>query len=285
MTHDTLKKYLDECIAAKPRKFGDEEQEIIIDYSFLVPPKKFEEFGPEIEPLENITQHQELRPLIAHPVLASFLYLKWSKFTLLFFINVIMFSLFMLSLGWFIILSQTMAPEEKSDSKVFGILTVLSTISIIMLLLRELFQFALSPLNYFKSIINYFEIALIILGFILISQDSDSNTVHMRILRAVTILFIAYEFLQLIGTLPYLNISTHMVILKKVALTFLKSLLLYSILIISFALCFFTLFGGRKMENDESSTESSKDGKEGKKRMKIFKQLKIYVFFLIQIFR
>jgi hypothetical protein len=70
-----------------------------------------------------------------------------------------------------------------------------------------------------------------------------------------------------------------MVILKKVALTFLKSLLLYSILIISFALCFFTLFGGRKMENNEDSTESSKDGKEGKKHMKIFKKLKIYVFF------
>lgn len=261
MTHDTLQKYLDECITAKPRKFGDEEQEIIIDYNFLVPPKKFEEFGPEIEPLENITKHQELRPLIAHPVLASFLYLKWSKLTFLFFLNLIMFSLFMLSLGYYIILSQTMSPQEQSESSLFGFFKAFSVISTIMLFLRELLQLILSPFSYLKSPTNYFEVALVVFGLILVSQDSEPNTVHMRILRAVTILLIAYEFLQLIGTLPYLNISTHMVILKKVALTFLKSLLLYSILIISFALCFFTLFGGRKMEKEENGNSTVVENK------------------------
>lgn len=153
----------------------------------------------------------------------------------------------MVSLIVFIILSQTQTPEEQAESVCYNFFQGLSLISVFMLLLRELFQLFLSPRNYLRNVINYFEIALILLGFFLILyQHSDPSNVHMRILRAVTILFAAYEFLQLIGTLPYFSISTHMVILKKVAVTFLKSLLLYSILILAFALSFFSLFNGNK---------------------------------------
>lgn len=265
MSHEALETYLNECISTKPRRYGDEQQQIIIDYNFLVDPKKNEEFGVEIGPLKDITCHQELRPLIAHPVLASFLFLKWSKLSVLFHLNLLSFSVFMVSLIYFIILSQTLSPEEKAESGKFALFKGLSFISVIVLSLRELFQFVLSPRNYLKNFINYFEILLIILGFInIFCNDSDSNKVEIRILRAVTILFAAYEFLQLIGTLPYFHISQHMVILKKVALTFFKSLLLYSILIVAFALSFFTLFGGKKQEKNENDSKGSNDAEDEK---------------------
>lgn len=269
MSREALETYLDECISTKPRRHGEEQQEIIIDYNFLVAPKTEDEFGHEILPLQRIANNSELRSLIAHPVLSSFLFLKWSKLWLIFLVNLLMFSFFMISLIYYIVLSSMLTPEQKQESGSFSMFKIFSIASILMLLIRELFQLILSPKIYFKSLINYFEIALIILGIILIynHDHKDPNEAHMRILRAVTILFAAYEFLQLIGTLPYLSISTHMVILKKVALTFLKSLLLYSILIISFALCFFSLFGGKKKESDdrEKKNGGEADDKKGKK--------------------
>ncbi|CAG9809305.1 unnamed protein product [Chironomus riparius] len=263
MSYEALEDYLNDCITTNIRRHGDEEQEIIVDYNFLMAPKKkTEEFGPEIAPLQNIAIHSELRPLIRHPVLSSFLFIKWSKLAILFHLNLALFSIFMLSLIYYIVMCKTLTLEEQQNSLCFSLFWCLSAISIIMLAIREAFQFFLSPINYLKSVVNIFEIILIILGCALIfvyNNEQDSNDTFLRVLRAVTILFAAYEFLQLVGTLPYLSISTHMVILKKVALTFFKSLLLYSILLLSFALSFFSLFGGHN--NDKSDASNSTDSK------------------------
>uniref|UniRef100_A0A1B0GJQ5 Ion transport domain-containing protein n=1 Tax=Lutzomyia longipalpis TaxID=7200 RepID=A0A1B0GJQ5_LUTLO len=53
----------------------------------------------------------------------------------------------------------------------------------------------------------------------------------------------------LISSLPHLSISTHMVMLRTVSITFMRSLMLYSILLIAFALCFYTLLGGTDNPN------------------------------------
>lgn len=269
MSYEALETYLNDCITTNTRRHGDEEQEVKISYNFLMAPKKnSEEFGPEIAPLENIALNPELRPLIRHPVLSSFLFLKWSKLALLFHANLAMFLLFMLSLIYYIVLCQSLTPDEQKESFLFHLVKVSSVICIILLALREIFQFILSPMNYVRSIINYFEVTLIFLGIFLIlehNQGENANDVHLRILRAVTILFAAYEFLQLIGSLPYLSISTHMVILKKVALTFFKSLLPYSILLLSFALSFYSLFGGNAKQGADENSTAKNDGKESEK--------------------
>ncbi|KAG5672160.1 hypothetical protein PVAND_002313 [Polypedilum vanderplanki] len=267
MSKEALEEFLNECITTNSRRYGDEEQEVIINYNFLKAPlKEAEEHGPEIAPLQNIAKNSELRPLIRHPVLSSFLYLKWSKLSFIFHANLLLFSIFMASFIYYIVLSQSLSADEQKNSGLFSFIRALSFICIALLIIREVFQFILAPKAYLKSPINYFEIALIILGSILLfvnHNEDDMNPTYLRILRAVTILFAAYEFLLLIGKLPYLNISTHMVILKKVALTFFKSLVLYSILLLSFALCFYCLFGGQKNDN-ETTTEQNGNKKEEK---------------------
>jgi hypothetical protein len=112
---------------------------------------------------------------------------------------------------------------------------------VILLTLREIMQCLFSIRHYFKSRMNWFEMVLILLSFLVLFGDFDEE--FQRFLRGMTILFAATEFLLLAGTLPNLSISTHMVILRTVILTFLKSIALYSILLFGFALCFYTLFG------------------------------------------
>lgn len=255
VNREVLEEFLGDCVTTNVRRTGDEEMKISISYNFLMAPKLSKadaEFRQEIAPLQNIADNPELRPLILHPVLSSFLYLKWSKLSPLFYGNLVMFSIFMVSLIVYIVLSQSIPVEERNDNGWYGLFYVLSIIGLVFLMIRELLQCILSLTQYIKSPVNWFEIALIILGWIILLQSNENvaaDKTHYRILRAVTILLAAYEFLQLVGTLPILSVSTHMVILKRVSITFLKSIGLYSIVLLAFALSFYVLFGGKHEED------------------------------------
>ncbi|CRL03901.1 CLUMA_CG017022, isoform A [Clunio marinus] len=256
---DTFERFLDDSVVALNRRnkkthmyvFGHDEQEININYSFLIPPKSLE--NREISPLQLITKNKDLRYLIKHPVLFSFLYIKWSKLSLLFYINFVMFSLFMLSLIVYIVLCQSIAPDERTKSAAYMFFYGLSAVSVFMLIIREILQCVFSVKHYFRSKMNWFEIILILLSILVLLNLFEEN--FQRILRGITILFAATEFLTLAGTLPNLSVSTHMVILKTVILTFLKSIALYSILLFGFALCFYTIFGNEGINQTTNTTK------------------------------
>mgnify|MGYP002655305081 CR=1 FL=1 len=147
----------------------------------------------------------------------------------------------MLSLIVFIVLCQSIVPDERRKNVAYMFFYGLSVVSVIMLIIREILQCIFSVKHYFRSKMNWFEMVLILLSCLVLINIFDED-VH-RVLRGITILFAATEFLTLAGTLPNLSVSTHMVILKTVILTFLKSIALYSILLFGFALCFLTIFG------------------------------------------
>ena len=263
---NVLGRFLDDCITTNTQRMGDEEHEINIDYTFLMAPKvrnvafnnvTESTFAEEIGPLSYIAKSSDLRPLIKHPVLSSYLYLKWQKLSILFYVNLLVFSIFLVSFITYIVLCQSIDEENKKDSYAYSFFYKVSFLGIIILTLREIFQCLLSVKHYFLDPVNWFEIVLIILSWIVLL---GANLPEIRILRGVTILLVATEFLQLVGTLPILSVSTHMVILKKVSVTFLKSIALYSILLFAFALCFYTTFGGTPDSNNNATeTKTNND--------------------------
>lgn len=249
ISRDVFEKFLDECISTNFRS-DKKTQDIQIDYNFLISPNRNREqdsadregFFREIASLKRISDSEELRHLVNHPVLSSFLFLKWSKLSFLFYTNLVLFSVFMSAFITFIVMSQYLTSDERKDNLVYIIFEKISFISIWMLMLRELFQCVLSYKHYFKDPMNWFEIALILLSWLVYFSIAKFEKGHRRIIRAVLVLSAAFEFLQIVGSLPFLSVSTHMVILKRVSITFLKSIALYSILILSFGLSFFMLF-------------------------------------------
>lgn len=265
LNREVFEDFLNDCVSTNVRTKGNEEQEIYIDYKFLVPPVEKNIRNPffnEIAPLRSIAHNTELRPLILHPVLTSFIYLKWQKLRVIFSANLAIFSVFMLALLTYIVLGQQSVRNNGEDvlPALRTFCYLISIIGIIIMILRELFQVWLSAKLYFKSITNYLEIILIIFAFlILFVVDNNDSSVASRIIRVVTIVLIAYELLQLIGAVPILQVSTHMVILKKVALTFLKSIVIFSIPLIAFSMSFFVLFSAPK-EIKKNVTTTVTDG-------------------------
>ncbi|XP_026326925.1 transient receptor potential cation channel protein painless [Hyposmocoma kahamanoa] len=265
----TLETYLDECITSNDERPGDDDYEIHIKYSFLVYPnnsleneksreplmktsnnniKECDAFlTPETDALLYMTRMQEMRPLLKHPVITSFLYLKWQRISCLFYANITFYSLLWLCLIFYIIFGYGVEKKQSDSIEVLNVVThVGAIIGLIILVVRELFQMIVSPTKYLQSIENWMEIALIIVTAWIVCYDRASESTKQQ-LSAVAILLSSAELVLLIGQFP--TLSTNITMLKTVSWNFFKFLLWYCILIIAFALSFYTLF--RKVSEDE----------------------------------
>lgn len=104
---------------------------------------------------------------------------------------------------------------------------------------RELYQFSLSPLRYLKSLENYLDCALIVF-LTLILFDIYLGSWRPTV-AATSILLISVEVFLLAGSLPFWSYSTYYIMLKTVTWSFLKSLSLYAIVLLTLSFTMFAL--------------------------------------------
>lgn len=252
-----FEKHLDNCVTTNAdHRSGDDNFEIIFDFTNFVPistkqklndelekadtkadvnvPTKY---GDEMAPIEYMSKSNELKHLMKHPLIASFLFLKWHRLATIFYVNFILYSIFCVSILSYIMLCYC---NVNSSQTLKQILWTISFVLALCVLAREVFQFILSPHVYFRNKENYLELVLVVtVSIILIDVTLDESV--RRGIAALTILLTVFELFILIGSLPILSFSTHLVMLRTVTYTFMKSFLLYSIILIAFSLSFFTL--------------------------------------------
>ncbi|CAB3228484.1 unnamed protein product [Arctia plantaginis] len=285
----TLETYLDECVTTNGERPSDDNYEIHMQYRFLVYPnnsvenetckvplmdncnnniKEFDSIlAPETDALLYMTRNEELRPLLKHPVITSFLYLKWQRISCLFYANITFYSLLWLCLILYIILGYGVEKKQSDSIEVLNVIThVGAIIGLILLILREVFQLLVSPTRYLQSIENWMEITLIFVTAAIVCYDSAEESTKQQ-LSAVAILLSSAELVLLIGQFP--TLSTNIVMLRTVSWNFFKFLLWYCILIIAFALSFYTLFR-KEEEEDQTAPNPNSNGKEEEEEQDFF---------------
>ncbi|XP_075235230.1 transient receptor potential cation channel subfamily A member 1-like [Lycorma delicatula] len=289
--------YLDNCLTTNDLLPREDNYEIIFRYNFLAPPKKNilnnskltnslttlniehnikdtepeDEIISETDPLLYMSRSSDLRPLLKHPVLTSFLHLKWHKIRCFFYCNLIFYVIFWLLLTLYILMAYLAIKSDttnnnEDDGKLNGnstnnmdndmsmninstILRISVGIFLIILIIRELFQLTISPLRYLANPENWLEVGLIGITVSILFCESCVNLRHQ--ISAIAILLSWAELVLLIGRHPAL--STNIEMLKTVSWNFLKFLAWYSILIIAFALSFYTLFCDSESTDDEEN--------------------------------
>lgn len=258
MSPEVLQNYLDSCITANEKRPGDDDYEINIDFSCLVPPEhkknytgnksvSMNSFADEMLPVLYMAKSTDLKHLLKHPVISSFVLIKWLRLSLYFYINFVICTLFFLSFTWYVV---GCYGQDDVDRFLKESLRWFSLLGVTYMALRELGQMVLHRRIYFKSLENWMEIILILASYIVLLKE-DFESEMRQVISAIVILLSAVEFTLLVGTLPILSISTHMVMLKTVSKNFLKSLILYSIILISFAFCFYTLFNVSTLKKNQ----------------------------------
>lgn len=287
--------FLNSCITTNDRFYDDDEFEIKINYGFLMPtqsvvskrrfrkklgaqnnaslpasqksPEEFkilikdseEIYSQEMKPLKRIAEDEELKPFLLHPVLASFILLKWNKINFLIYINLVLILFFLCTFIPFSVICQTTMDEERAGSFTYNLFYILSFCSLSLLIIRESMQFFLSIKQYVCASGNWIDMSLIISSLvILLFEDSIPNHVS-RILRTIIILLAVAEYFNMLGLLPLLSISLYTKMFRKVAWTFVKSMAFYSVMILGFAFSFYTLQGDKFAKDMNKFINEGKD--------------------------
>lgn len=275
---ETMKTHLDECIEQSQNCSNDDENKnITIRVTSLLPPRQGSEYSDNEEncklELENqplvvgasellqettvlqyMSKSHELKHLLKHPVIMTFLFLKWYHIRFFFYINLALYLSFFVSLLTYIMIGYNHITKTDHPIILNASLVVLS-ITFIILLLRELGQMIIYKLRYFMIFENWIELVLLFVTATLLVQHSKDTTI--RQFSAVAIVLSAIELLLLIGQFPCL--STNIMMLRTVSYTFFKLLLWYSILLLAFAFSFYTLFQETSEEGNGAIKNETKD--------------------------
>lgn len=196
----------------------------------------------EMAPIEYMSRSAELKQLVKHPLIASFLFLKWHQLALVFYANFICYTIYCLAMIMYVLLCYGRDGAELPNAGLAALLYIISLFGTLYVLAREIAQLVMSPTVYVRNKENYLELVLITTTVIVLMNFEFAESTRKTV-ASFTILLAVSEFFLLTGSLPVLSFSTHLVMLKTVAKSFMKGLLLYSIILIAFALCFYTLLG------------------------------------------
>ena len=263
-----LEEILDDCLLSNNKPVTSKDLQLRLNKELLV----------IIVP--RIAESQYLRDLLTHPVISTFLNLKWQKIKFFFFLDVAFYVIFLSFLTAYILYSETcntlndtVVANKTTISKDVNTTTDMNdTIStsqpndpilhflwyflkffLIFQTIRELLQLIIYRWSYIVSLENWLEILLIIATFLIYSGVVDSTQVKCH-LSAIALLLGWVELLLLTGRLPQLSLKLEM--LKTVGLTFLSFMAGYVLLLIAFALSFYILFKG-SVERDGTVIFSS----------------------------
>ncbi|XP_023014714.2 painless [Leptinotarsa decemlineata] len=277
---ELLEKHLDKCVEFDPKGKKDKEDfSVTFKYRTLIPPPRkiekrdvsdstdseqnlnnqfHQELVHETEVIFYMSQSPEFKHLLKHPVIVSFLFIKWHRIRWLFYTNLAFYVAFFMSLVVYVFTEYANFNKERSSFEVFlgQSSEVVLIITFFLLVLRELFQIAVSPWKYFKNFENYIEITLILItGALLFITDPSNDT--RKQLSSISILLAAFELVLMVGQHP--KLSTNVVMLRTVSFNFFKFLMWYSLLIIAFALSFYILFTESPSEKSGNTTGEEKE--------------------------
>eukprot|EP00096_Caligus_rogercresseyi_P013882 TRINITY_DN6471_c0_g1_i1.p1 TRINITY_DN6471_c0_g1~~TRINITY_DN6471_c0_g1_i1.p1 ORF type:complete len:967 (-),score=257.24 TRINITY_DN6471_c0_g1_i1:290-3190(-) len=276
---ETLEDFFNDFCLESEGNVANEDFRITFRYEFLAPAtqaKGNEELLPETDVLWHMSQNSNHRRLLKHPVITSFLWMKWKRISGSYNKNLIFYILFVLFLTWFIFAqfggrSLTSSGIIKENCRLINIsdgVTMLSqdgptppmdvrilwyvvTIMSGVLAFREILQFGVAPRRYVFSPENWIEIGVISLSFVLLFAGSYGCNVSIkRHASAILIVLSWSELVTMIGRHPKLSTyNIYVIMFYRVLWTFIVFLVWYSMFILSFGLGFYIL-----LHEDDGST-------------------------------
>lgn len=251
----TLSHYFDDCL--QTRKERTNEYTIEFNYRCLMPHDVLPEHDNtcqsmrEMDVFKYIARNSGFKCLLKHPLLSSFLYLKWYRIRHLLLANFLFYLTFYILLNAYILsityngpLSENSTQASNDSSGALGsslriawyqysVLWVFTVVLLLLFTFREFLQFISHPWHYSKDPGNWLEVLLIVLTFALLCGAGPQ-------VAAVATLLSAWELVILISQHP--RMSTGIEMFRTVSLNFVRFLFPYAFLILAFALAFYTLF-------------------------------------------
>ncbi|XP_071644137.1 transient receptor potential cation channel protein painless-like isoform X1 [Temnothorax longispinosus] len=244
----TLSSYFNDCIQLK-NEWTDECM-IEFDYRCLMPHENFTEqqeisrATSEMEVILYIANNDTLKHLLRHPLISSFLYIKWYMIRHVLYANFVFYTMFYLFVNAYILSmtydtsSRNTTQQVANDSSNTVFASTLQTISWVfaigMLLFftsREILQFISYPQRYLVDLENWSQVLLIVLTLALLCGAGLQ-------IGAMVILLSTWELMTLISHHLF---PSCIEMFRTVFFNFVRFFFPYLILILAFTLAFYML--------------------------------------------
>ncbi|CAB4054829.1 unnamed protein product [Lepeophtheirus salmonis] len=215
---EVMEEYLDDCLQGEGL-ITDERYKIVFSYSFLGPPlidKKSEKASllrpeprempnmvpqynlPEAEPLWYMSQLPGHRALLTHPVITSFLCMKWRRMRHYFYINLLFYLLYVGFFTTYLLLKNS---EMEIASGTLNTIRIIVMVLLVLLTIREFLQAFVSFRRYIFSVENILEISLVSLSFYICFTE-NLKTESSRSICVAALLLTWAEMVLLFGRHP-----------------------------------------------------------------------------------
>jgi hypothetical protein len=205
------------------------------------------ELDNEMFCLEMLRNNLELRPLISHPVISSYIHLKWYNSKYVIILHFLKALIFMAFLFWYMCdFKYRSSLREGWSGKRIVFLCIPSFF--------EIFKIWKSRRDYRKIWKNLcFELC-----FYIIYMLTIIDCLPLYVIIPIFI-FHSYEFFKMIGSLPFLTISVEIAMFEKVSITFGKSFLIFGTIPFIFAFCFHLIYFIARLETPDKTGETKNE--------------------------
>lgn len=236
-----LENHFDDCIT----RCVDDDRFIEIDFKNLISPLKYCErcdgsCSDEMKAIELISNSNDHKRLLIHPMISTFVLLKWNRLAFVLYVDFILCTLLSLSTVGYIL-------KVDNDRKtcVDMTLTFLTSFFTVFLSSRRIFDQVFNcfyrvslPQNRIRNCWQCFHTFLIVVFILLLLVDI--SPAYRPIFATICILLIAGELFFLAGSL-FWSFSKYYVMFLDVAWSSLRSLQLCVILLPAFGVSFYLL--------------------------------------------
>uniref|UniRef100_A0A2M3Z337 Putative transient receptor potential cation channel protein painless n=1 Tax=Anopheles braziliensis TaxID=58242 RepID=A0A2M3Z337_9DIPT len=207
-------------------------------------PHKYARIQTEMTVIRQIAESKELKRLLIHPIIYTFIMVKWIRLSHWTYLNLLLTIITMLVFGWH---SLDACSIDDSPALPLKICAGLGTLFIVV---REVLQLLFLRKSYI-TFENAMDIANIIAMVVVLLQGCNG------LLSSFLMISFAMQLTFLLGSLPFNTLSTIMYMFKTVSQNFLKSFLLFLPLISSFIFAFYLTYNDTLTETGESALANS----------------------------
>lgn len=201
-------------------------------------------FNEHTGTLNYILKNEEIKCLLQHPVVSTYINIKKYKFQFIHRLNFFFFFFaFMLPFVFLINLHATDSYQYSLFQDLFLFICVLSTIILGFRELVQLIWFYKSRSHYFSDFDNQMEMLMIVLSWAVISSIFTLNIQEsIDIFSFVSTLLIIVSTITMMTMLPFSTVPLYMRMLRNVSVTFFKFFSFFVFIIFAFSVSFFVIF-------------------------------------------
>ncbi|GBP65214.1 Transient receptor potential channel pyrexia [Eumeta japonica] len=240
-----LEELFDSYISTNKQNLQDVDCEVTVDYSVLRPNNCEIEQMKVVEALLKTGNRYGQKRLLVHPLVESYLYLKWKALLPFFYMIIACYALFVFSLTIFVV-SVFFYADSKADRpkwlnvRVWGYIVY---ISISLLILQELLYMNVKSSRYFLKIETWVKfgsigLAVVLPGALIVTALSPAE--WPRHVATLAVLLAWTELMFLLSRFP--NWGYYVLMFAKVAVNVIKILFTFAFLVVGFSLSFMIEF-------------------------------------------